>query len=157
MEGVELYSIKLGFSPCIGCILSHSCYNNSMTSNHYDQLKFVRTRNRMIEDDRFLFQTVWNFSDDGINEEVYIVSAVVSVTNERLCETYVFPALDANGNDFSGNEVFTSSDFKGHHHDHKLLLGEYLQKCAREQRNESRKCGVSLEHFFNTLRKPLDH
>jgi len=145
-----------------------------MTSNHYDQLSLVRTRNREIFDDRFLFQTVWSFSPDGINTETYVVSAVVTIENESICETYVFPARDENGEYHSYAEVYSSPHFLGHHSDHKLLIGEYLRKCAREQRDESREYGekmenlfgsssppgpggVSLENFFNTPRKPLDH
>ena len=121
-----------------------------MTSNQYDQLNLVRTRNREIFDDRFVFQTVWNFSEDGINEEVYIVSAVVSIKSESVCETFIFPARDNNGDDFSAGEVYSSPHFLGHHSDHKLLVGGYLRECAQDQRDESRQWRENLESLFRT-------
>ena len=121
-----------------------------MTSNQYDQLNLVRTRNREIFDDRFLFQTVWSFSEDGINTETYVVSAVVSIPDESICETYVFPARDENGEYHSYAEVHSSPHFLGHHSDHKLLVGEYLRECAQNQRDESRQWRENLESLFRT-------
>ena len=119
-----------------------------------DQIKFVRTRNRKLIEEgtyqKFLFQTVWSFSPDGINTETYVVSAVVSVENESTCETFVFPATDENGDDFYGLEVWSSPHFMGHHNDHKLLLGEYLRRCAQEQRNEARETLEKFENLFST-------
>ena len=119
-----------------------------------EQLKLVRTRNRKLIEEgtyqKFLFQTVWSFSPDGINTETYVVSAVVSVENESTCETFVFPATDENGDDFYGLEVWSSPHFMGHHNDHKLLLGEYLRRCAQEQRNEARETLEKFENLFST-------
>ena len=123
-------------------------------TNHHDQLKLVRTRNRKLIEEgtyqKFLFQTVWSFSPDGINTETYVVSAVVSIENESVCETFVFPATDENGDDFYGLEVWNSPHFMGHHHDHKLLLGEYLRKCAQEQRDHIRETSEKLENLFSS-------
>ena len=155
MEGVELYSIFSGLVPCIGCILFLTCYNTYMENNNttieYDSIHLVRVRERTVtKDNRFVFQTVWNFSADGINEEVYIVSAVVSIDSESVCETFIFPARDDQGNDFNACEVFSSPDFKGKTHDHKYMLGEYLKRCDNEQREESRFNAENFENLFCT-------
>ena len=126
-----------------------SGYNTRMT-NHYDQLKLVRTRMREITNGKFVFQTVWSFSPDGINTETYVVSAVVSIEDESICETFVFPAGDENGDDFSGFECWSSPHFMGHHDDHKILLGDYLRKCAQEQRDHTRETSEKLEDSFST-------
>jgi hypothetical protein len=123
-------------------------------TNHYDQLKLVRTRERRIIPQgslsKFLFQTVWSFTPDGINTETYVVSAVVSIEDESTCETFVFPATDENGDDFSGFECWSSPHFMGHHDDHRILLGEYLRKCAQEQRDHTRETSEKLENLFST-------
>ena len=116
----------------------------------YDSIHLVRERNRQIIDDRFVFQTVWTYTADGINEEVYIVSAVVSTVGESVCETFIFPARDAQGNDFNALEVFSSPDFKGKTHDHKCMLAEYLMRCDAEQRKESRFDAEDFENLFCT-------
>jgi len=117
----------------------------------YDSIHLVRVRERTVtKDNRFVFQTVWNFSSDGINEEVYIVSAVVSIDSESVCETFIFPARDDQGNDFNALEVYSSPDFKGKTHDHKFMLGEYLSKCELEQREEQRKSSENFENLFCT-------
>ena len=133
-----------------------SGYNTRMT-NHYDQLKLVRTRMREITNGKFVFQTVWSFSPDGINPETYVVSAVVSIDDESncndpsmVCETFVFPGRDENGDDFSGFECWSSPHFMGHHDDHKILLGDYLRKCAQEQRDHTRETSEKLEDSFPT-------
>ena len=119
-------------------------------TNHHDQLNLVRTRNRQITtDNRFIFQTVWSFSPDGINTETYVVSAVVSIEDESICETYVFPARDENGEYHSYAEVWSSPHFLGHHNDHKLLVGEFLRKCAQDQHDQST-CGETLENLSRT-------
>ena len=96
-----------------------------------DQIKFVRTRNRKLVEEtsyqKFLFQTVWSFTPDGINTETYVVSAVVSIDDERFCETYVFPATDENGDDFHGGEVYSSHRFLARQDEHRRLLREYLE------------------------------
>ena len=120
-------------------------------TTEYESLTLVRERERTVtKDDRFVFQTVWTFSADGINEEVYIVSAVVSTVGESVCETFIFPARDAQGNDFSALEVFSSPDFKGKTHDHKCMLAEYLMRCTAEQREESRFDAEDFENLFCT-------
>ena len=149
MEGVELSSIFSGLVLCIACNRSPPCYNTRMTTNHHDQLSLVRTRNREIFDDRFLFQTVWSFSPDGINTETYVVSAVVTIPDESICETYVFPSRDENGEFHSYAEVWSSPHFLGHHNDHKLLVGEFLRKCAQDQHDQST-CGETLENLSRT-------
>ena len=126
-----------------------SGYNTRMT-NHYDQLKLVRTRMREITNGKFVFQTVWSFSPDGINPETYVVSAVVSIDDESICETFVFPGRDENGDDFTGFECWSSPHFMGHHDDHKILLGDYLRKCAQEQRDHTRETSEKLEDSFST-------
>ena len=126
-----------------------SGYNTRMT-NHYDQLKLVRTRMREITNGKFVFQTVWSFSPDGINTETYVVSAVVSIDDESICETFVFPGRDENGDDFSGFECWSSPHFMGHHDDHRILLGDYLRKCAQEQRDHTRETSEKLEDSFST-------
>ena len=97
-----------------------------------NDIKYVRTRNRKLVEEasyqKSLFQTVWNFSPDGINTETYVVSAVMSVDDERLCETYVFPATDENGDDFHGGEVYSSHRFLARRDEHRRLLWEYLEK-----------------------------
>ena len=97
-----------------------------------NDIKFVRTRNRKLIEEgtyqKFLFQTVWSFSPDGINTETYVVSAVMSVDDERLCESYVFPATDENGDDFSGCECWSTHHFLARRNDHRDLLSEYLEK-----------------------------
>ena len=97
-----------------------------------NDIKYVRTRNRKLVEEasyqKSLFQTVWNFSPDGINTETYVVSAVMSVDDERLCETYVFPATDENGDDFSGFECWSSHRFLARRDEHRRLLWEYLEK-----------------------------
>ena len=119
-----------------------------------EQLKLVRTRNRKLIEEgkyqKFLFQTVWSFSPDGINTETYVVSAVMSIENERICETFVFPATDENGDDFYGGEVWSSHHFLARQDDHSRLLGDYLRKCAQEQRNETKKTSEKLENLFST-------
>ena len=97
-----------------------------------DQIKFVRTRNRKLIEEgtyqKFLFQTVWSFTPGETDTETYVVSAVMSIEDDRLCETYVFPATDENGDDFSGCEVFSSHRFLADDLDHRGLLWEYLEK-----------------------------
>ena len=115
-----------------------------------DALNFVRTRTRGVCGDRFTFQTVWNFSADGINEEVYLVSAVIDIDTERVCETYIFPCFDDDGTHFSGFEVYSSPDFKGTQHDHKLMLGEYLHACGDEHRNKQREIGRNFENLIQS-------
>jgi len=126
-------------------------------TNHHDQLKLVRTRTRKLIDDpisgdnyKFIFQTVWSFSPDGINTETYVVSAVVTIEDESICETYVFPSRDEYGEYHSYAEVWSSPHFLGHHSDHKLLIGEFLRKCAQDQRDEARQCGETLENLSRT-------
>ena len=119
-------------------------------TNHHDQLKLVRTRMREITNGKFVFQTVWSFSPDGINTETYVVSAVVSIEDESICETFVFPARDENGDDFSEFECWSSPHFMGHHDDHRILLGDYLRKCAQEQRDHTRETSEKLEDSFST-------
>ena len=101
-------------------------------TNHHDQLKLVRTRNRKLIEEgtyqKFLFQTVWSFTADGINTETYVVSAVVSVDDERLCETFIFPATDENGDDFHGGEVYSSHRFLARQDEHRRGLQKYLKK-----------------------------
>ena len=126
-----------------------SGYNTRMT-NHYDQLKLVRTRMREITNGKFVFQTVWSFSPDGINPETYVVSAVVSIDDESICETFVFPARDENGDDFSGFECWSSPHFMGHHDDHKILLGDYLRKCAQGEPDHTRESLEKLDKLFST-------
>ena len=119
-----------------------------------DQIKFVRTRNRTLIEEgtyqKFLFQTVWSFSPDGINTETYVVSAVMSIEDERTCETYVFPATDENGDDFYGLEVWSTHHFRARQDDHRGLLSQYLMKCDLEQRNETKKTSEKLENLFYT-------
>ena len=149
MEGVELSSIFSGLVLCIACNRSPPCYNTRMTTNHHDQLSLVRERNRQITaDNRFIFQTVWSFSLDGINTETYVVSAVVTIEDESICETYVFPARDENGEFHSYGEVHSSPHFLGHHSDHKLLVGEYLRECAQDQHD--RQWRENLENLSRT-------
>ena len=93
-----------------------------------DDIKFVRTRMRETINEKFVFQTVWSFSPDGINTETYVVSAVVSIEEQYLCETYVFRAMDENGDDFYGVEVFSSHHFLARQSEHRGLLWEYLEK-----------------------------
>ena len=116
----------------------------------YDSIHLVRERNRQIIDDRFVFQTVWTYTADGINEEVYIVSAVVRIDTESICETFIFPARDRNGDDFVALEVYSSPDFKGKTYDHKFMLGEYLKRCDAEQRESSRFDAENFENLFCT-------
>ena len=96
-----------------------------------DQIKFVRTRNRKLVEEasfqKFLFQTVWSFTPGETDTETYVVSAVISIEDDRLCETYVFPATDENGDDFSGCEVFSTRRFLADDLDHRGLLWEYLE------------------------------
>ena len=97
-----------------------------------NDIKFVRTRNRKLIEEgtyqKFLFQTVWSFTADGINTETYVVSAVVSVDDERLCETFIFPATDENGDDFHGGEVYSSHRFLARQDEHRRGLQKYLKK-----------------------------
>ena len=119
-----------------------------------EQLKLVRTRNRTLIEEgtyqKFLFQTVWSFSPDGINTETYVVSAVMSIEDERICETYVFPARDENGDDFYSAEVWSSHHFLARQDDHRGLLSQYLMKCELEQRNKTKKTLEKLENLFST-------
>ena len=114
-------------------------YNARMT--FIDDIKFVRTRNRTLIEEgtyqKFLFQTVWSFSPDGINTETYVVSAVMSIENERICETFVFPATDENGDDFSGFECWSTHQFLARQDDHRGLLWEYLEKSENLQESLS--------------------
>ena len=119
-------------------------------TNHHDQLKLVRTRMRkLIDDHKFIFQTVWSFSPDGINTETYVVSAVVTIEDESICETYVFPSRDENGEYHSYAEVWSSPYFMGHHIDHKHLVGEFLRKCAQDQ-HDLATCGTTFENLSRT-------
>ncbi len=93
-----------------------------------DDIKFVRTRMRDTPNEKFVFQTVWSFSPDGINPKTYVVSAVMSIENERICETYVFPTRDENGDDFSGCECWSTRQFLTRQDEHRGLLWEYLEK-----------------------------
>ena len=112
-------------------------------------IKFVRTRKRYhSDDDRCVYQTVWNFSPDGINTESYVVSAVVSSDSGDLCETYIFPSRDESGDDFYGGEVFTSHRYLARQDEHRRLLWKYLDKCEYEQREEMRE---NLKKFEDTI------
>tara|TARA_R110002124_G_scaffold159240_1_gene326421 strand:+ start:98 stop:424 length:327 start_codon:yes stop_codon:yes gene_type:complete len=102
-----------------------------------DDIKFVRTRMRDTTDGKFVFQTVWSFSPDGINTETYMVSAVVSIADESICETYVFPTRDENGDDFSGFECWSTHQFLARQDDHRGLLWEYLEKSENLQESLS--------------------
>jgi len=93
-----------------------------------DDINFVRTRMRDTPNEKFVFQTVWNFSPDGIDPKTYVVSAVVSIEDDRICETFVFPATDENGDDFSGCECWSTHQFLARQDDHRGLLWEYLEK-----------------------------
>ena len=117
-----------------------------------NDIKFVRTRNRKLVEEgtyqKSLFQTVWNFSPDGINTETYVVSAVMSIEDQRLCETFVFPAMDENGDDFYGGEVFSSHRYLARRDEHRRLLWNYLDKNDHDQRQEMRE---NLEKFENYI------
>ena len=119
-----------------------------------EQLKLVRTRNRKLIEEgtyqKFLFQTVWSFTPGETDTETYVVSAVMSIEDERTCETFVFPATNENGDDFSGFECWSSHHFLARQDDHRILLGDYLRKCAQEQRNETKKTSEKLENLFYT-------
>jgi len=97
-----------------------------------NDIKYIRTRNRKIIEEgtyqKSLFQTVWNFSRDGNNTETFVVSAVMSIEDQHLCETYVFRAMDENGDDFYGVEVFSSHLYLARRDEHRGLLWEYLEK-----------------------------
>ena len=112
-------------------------------------IKFVRTRKRYhSDDDRCVYQTVWNFSPDGINTESYVVSAVVSSDSGDLCETYIFPSQDESGENFHAGEVFSSHRYLARQDEHRRLLWNYLDKCEYEQREKMRE---NLEKFEDTI------
>ena len=154
MEGVELSLIFSGLVLCIACNRSPTCYNTRMT-NHHDQLNLVRTRNRQITtDNRFIFQTVWSFSPDGINTETYVVSAVVTIPDESICETYVFPARDEYGEYHSYAEVHSSPHFLGHHSDHTSSSSGNTSASAHRINATNLDNGEKTWKVFSA---PLDH
>jgi len=97
-----------------------------------DDIKFVRTRMRDTFNGNFMFQTVWSFTPDGINTETYVVSAVVSIEDESLCETFVFPATDETGLAAASRfECWSTHQFLARQDEHRGLLWEYLEKSEK--------------------------